>query len=177
MSGSIYVGGIAGHTTDSKITACYNTGAVSGSIEYVGGVAGYINGNSSSSYLTSCYNVGTVTGSESVGALIGLSSGDYDPIVEECYYITTIANNGYGTSLSSLSGLNDKVDDMNTAANTALETTGVSYYTVDNSGNNYLPSLMGELNVYVEPVDNVENFEDGGTLTNKSDSVSSIDIE
>lgn len=43
VSGSSYVGGVVGRTysSTSTVSACYNTGSVSGTSDYVGGVVGY----------------------------------------------------------------------------------------------------------------------------------------
>ena len=62
IQGYKYIGGIAGNTSSSTITNCYNTGSVTGSI-YVGGIAG-----SASSTITNCYWGGNCTLSVAVGS-------------------------------------------------------------------------------------------------------------
>jgi hypothetical protein len=65
VSGSDNVGGVCG-SSSSSITACYNTGSVSGGSNNVGGVCG-----SSSSSITACYNTGSISGGSNVGGVCG----------------------------------------------------------------------------------------------------------
>ena len=91
ISGSSYVGGVAGHLIyDTIASNCYNTGIVSGS-ERVGGVTGYVNEFSS---LSNCYNIGSVTGSNNVGSVTGeVAIGS---TAKNCYYLTGTADSGIG---------------------------------------------------------------------------------
>jgi DNA-binding MarR family transcriptional regulator len=65
VSGQSVVGGIAGSCMGGLISNCTFTGTVSGSGNYVGGLA------ASSGDLIDCYTAGTVTGGEQVGGLVG----------------------------------------------------------------------------------------------------------
>ncbi|MBO7432258.1 MAG: hypothetical protein J6U13_00750, partial [Salinivirgaceae bacterium] len=85
IHGCQYVGGICGQagvfTYDGyfpiTITNCYNTGTISGSSSYVGGICGY------EGTTTNCYNTGTVSGSdEYVGGICGCSGAQIN-----CYYL------------------------------------------------------------------------------------------
>ncbi|MFR9640880.1 MAG: InlB B-repeat-containing protein [Rikenellaceae bacterium] len=97
VSGSYYVGGVAGESS-STITSCYNTGKVSGSSHNVGGVVGDAQ---SSSTITSCYNTGEVSGSYDVGGVAGESSST----ITDCYYLPYASvsyTNSNGTEDSDL---------------------------------------------------------------------------
>ena len=66
-----YVGGIAGHCPSSYLYKCYNSGNISG-YDYVGGVAGYKNiYENYSSGTNYCFNIGNVNGNSFVGGIIG----------------------------------------------------------------------------------------------------------
>lgn len=69
ISGSSYVGGIAGYTT-SPVSKCFNVGAVTASSTYAGGIAGAATGA-----LTDVYSNGDVSGVNYVGGLVGSASG------------------------------------------------------------------------------------------------------
>jgi hypothetical protein len=87
-----YVGGVVG-SNSGAVTACYNTGAVTGA-NNVGGVAGW-NGNT----VTACYNTGKVTGT---GDYIGGVSGNNNGTVTACYWKSgTAPNNNIGSEFSN----------------------------------------------------------------------------
>ncbi len=100
---------------------CYNTGAVSGSDWYVGGVVG----TNSSGTVENCYNTGDVSGKISVGGVVGLNGSG---TVTDCYFLKTADVNdklqgigenygsGDATSVKDLSELCDafKNDTTNT---------------------------------------------------------------
>ena len=69
VKGKDFVGGIVGDYTqsDKSITSCANYGDVTGSGEFVGGIAGYFN----SGTIQNSANYGDVTGTSKVGNLIG----------------------------------------------------------------------------------------------------------
>ncbi len=118
IEGNIYVGSLVGHSYNSDIINCYNTGFVNGNqnvggliglqssttisncfnsgvvygYDHVGGIVGY----QVSSTLTNCYNTGLVKGSSDVGGLIGvLSSGS----INSCY------STGYVNGNSNVGGI------------------------------------------------------------------------
>ena len=71
------VGGVVGYVYSySTVTNCYNTGSVSGSGDYVGGIIG-----SGFPTITNCYNSGVVSGRCDVGGIIGSGS----PTITNCY--------------------------------------------------------------------------------------------
>ena len=108
VQGYSYVGGVVGRVNSyySTITNCYNTGNITGSGSYVGGVVGsgsystiencYNTGSISSEYssvggvvgdaynttIENCYNTGTVTGSNQVGGVAGYANRS---TIENCY--------------------------------------------------------------------------------------------
>ena len=73
-----YAGGIVGYN-EGKVTACCNTGTVTGA-DSVGGIAGGPAGT-----VSDCYNVGAVTGNSHVGGIAG-SGGT----VSYCYNVGTV---------------------------------------------------------------------------------------
>ena len=85
VSGNSPVGGVVGSNSFSAtVTNCYNTGTVTGTNEWVGGVVGV---NSSS--VTNCYNIGDVSGGEDVGGVVGYNSSivvdNNSGTVKNCY--------------------------------------------------------------------------------------------
>ena len=69
VSGSTNVGGIAGSVNgDCVISGCYNSGNVTGTTGYIGGVTGQ---HWRAGTVENCYNTGTVTGPATVGGVTG----------------------------------------------------------------------------------------------------------
>ena len=93
VSGTGYVGALAGQTYGARITSCYNTGVVEGSAYYVGGLFGMAGGT-----ITNCYNTGNVSSKSGsvggIGGCFGYYSGS--ATVTGCY------NTGNVTSTSSV---------------------------------------------------------------------------
>lgn len=89
VSGTVnYVGGVAGSNRGGTIETSYNTGKVSGAGDSVGGVAGL---NSDGTIKTS-YNTGEVSGTgDSVGGVVGLSTTG---IIESNYNIGKVSGTG-----------------------------------------------------------------------------------
>ncbi len=162
------IAGIVGYSYITSVTACYNTGSIAGSW----GVAGIVGCNSDSTVITACYNVGAYnpTGSnyDSIGAIFGYEyNSTIYTVATECYYlVTSTTTNAYGESVASVAALNAKVTDMNTAANTALETTGIAYF-IAGAESDILPSLLGETITYEykDPSENIEDFSPNGGIT------------
>jgi len=71
VSGISSVGGIVGYNhclnMDAKFKGFYNTGAISGTGSYIGGIVG----NQYLGEITYCFNMGNVSGGENVGGLAG----------------------------------------------------------------------------------------------------------
>ena len=89
------IGSLQGSTNSHYIMACYNSGAVSGTA-YVGGIAGYIRNSSSySSHSTveQCFNVGTVSGTAYIGGIAGYTY--YYINVRECYNTGSISGSSH----------------------------------------------------------------------------------
>ncbi len=82
VSGSDDVGGIVGYNYGGKITACYNTGEVSGTnADSVGGIAGYNYGGK----ITACYNTGEASGTNADSVVGGIVGANYGTITA-CYW-------------------------------------------------------------------------------------------
>ena len=82
LSGTDYVGGLAGDANETHFDYCYNTGSVSGS-KNVGGLAGRIR----SGHIYHSYSIGDVTGtdSETTGSLCGERGGSVVGTVQYSY--------------------------------------------------------------------------------------------
>ncbi|MEE1218975.1 MAG: hypothetical protein U0L20_03530 [Ruminococcus sp.] len=104
-----YVGGICGQLPydEFKISFCYNKGSVHGNGAYVGGICG-------SGYAESCYNIGTVKGeSSNVGAICG-GMNNWEPY--NCFYLPDCTKDGNNTTQNALG--------CNTLGSTAINTYG-----------------------------------------------------
>ncbi|MDR0746458.1 MAG: hypothetical protein LBE89_01030, partial [Helicobacteraceae bacterium] len=66
VKGNQQVGGIVGSAMYSTITNSYSTGNISGTGNYVGGIAGGATGN-----ITNSYSTGNISGTEGVGGIVG----------------------------------------------------------------------------------------------------------
>ena len=76
-----FAGGVVGFNDSAVVTNCYNTGAVSGTGQSVGGVVGRNKNNGAT--VTNCYSIGAVSGKGSVGGVCGSNS---DSTVTNCYF-------------------------------------------------------------------------------------------
>ncbi|MCI7805032.1 MAG: hypothetical protein MR503_08165 [Oscillospiraceae bacterium] len=95
FKGKEKVGGVCGCNDPSSngtvtITNCYNTGAVSGIDDYVGGVCGYNDVYQGTATITNCYNTGAVSGNGIyIGGVCGrneaYSSGTATATITNCY--------------------------------------------------------------------------------------------
>ncbi|MCR4594315.1 MAG: hypothetical protein K5761_04615, partial [Clostridiales bacterium] len=119
-----YAGGIAGANTGnisgdaSKITNCYNTGAVTATFAGAGGIVGYNFGTiSGTASVSNCYNTGLVTGGNvaEVGGIIGYHEGYYGGTanVTNCYN-TGLVTGGNGAKAGGIIGYHQG-DDSGTA--------------------------------------------------------------
>ena len=115
VTGSIYVGGIAGYAFSSTITNCYNTGSVTGS-DYIGGIAGEAYASTS---ITNCYNTGSVSGEDDVGGIAGYASSSTS--ITNCY------NTGSVTGPSYVGGIAGKAYSTITNCYNTGSVTGPSY--------------------------------------------------
>lgn len=102
ISGKASTGGIAA-TASIPITACYNTGKITGASSKIGGIVGY-----SSSKVTNCYNTGAVAGAgkagykgvpEGVGGIAGQLYNSSNGAVAACLNSGTVTSEIYGGAL------------------------------------------------------------------------------
>lgn len=102
VTGSSYVGGVAGEVDRGTLENCYNTGSVtstgSGTSGSAGGVAGWVSGT-----VQNCYNTGNVTGT-GVGVSTGGIAGwvTNTGIVQNCYNTGSITASGTGTGVHKI---------------------------------------------------------------------------
>lgn len=89
ISGTRDIGGIIGGTDNTKtsstfnelyVTGATNSGAVTGTGDFIGGIVGYI--TSTGNVLTDCTNTGNITGAQCVGGIIGLVNGSKTATVD-----------------------------------------------------------------------------------------------
>jgi hypothetical protein len=143
VKGESWVGGIVGIIYISSITNSYSTGSVSGSSNYVGGIAGYMNAGSS---ITNSYSTGSVSGSSSyVGGIAGqINSG-------------SITNNAaINPSVSGVSRVNRIVGNIlnsNTVSNNfALNRMTVTGNTGGNAGTSKSLAALTSDPTYTDPI-------------------------
>ena len=151
IKGSSYVGGVAGYIYLGTVSNCYNTGDVTGSGNYVGGVVGRNHGTVSNCYNTgdvegkdlvggvagyislgtvsNCYNTGAVSGNDRVGGVAGNNRG----IVLNCYYDRNVCVIKGAADANNWKAIGEG-SGMNVTGLTTAEMTG------DNA-NTYLKSL------------------------------------
>lgn len=120
IKGNNHVGGVVGNNL-GIITNCYNTGAISGTSIYVGGVAGR---NDYDGIIENCYNTGTISEASYIGGVVGFNYG----IITNCYNAGAIS----GTShIGGLAGCN------------LTSTIKNSYNAGTVSGTSYVGSVVG----------------------------------
>ena len=115
ITGATMAGGIVGYIGNYEVvvTGCYNTGAITGSGNYVGGIAGYMIGGNGyvwqggAATMEGCYNTGTVSGAQYVGGLVG-NIGTAN--VSDCY------NAGTVTGTSNVGGAVGRILDTKVTA-------------------------------------------------------------
>ncbi|MBR7151823.1 MAG: hypothetical protein IKD02_05755 [Clostridia bacterium] len=104
FNGNYYVGGVVGYNLGT-VENCYNQGTVIG-MNNVGGVVG----ENYSGTVQNCYNTGSVSGNEFVGGVVGSNDG----IVQNCYYLSDCAEDGYGAPQNGIgnAGLGNTTEDV-----------------------------------------------------------------
>ncbi len=157
--GQNLVGGLVGHdsstTGDSTITACYSTGNVSGSGDFVGGLIGGTYGTITASYssanvsgssnfvggligaisgasIDNSYATGEVSGDSDIGGFIGANGGS----ITNSFSVGDV--NGSGSNIGGLVGENIQEDDIT-----------ASYYDFDNVTVTGQDNNIGEL-LYID---------------------------
>lgn len=95
ITGNGYVAGIVGQTTKG-VTACYNTGSITGTGNYVAGIVAFASGASAS--VKNCYNRAYVesTGSN-VGAVVGMTN-NASAAMSNLYYLDFTCSQGIGSA-------------------------------------------------------------------------------
>ena len=122
IEGKNYVGAVVGHNTGGEITNCYNAGAVSGTGNYVGGMAGF-----NSDDITNCCNTGAVSGTgDNVGGMVGRNNNGR---ITDCYNMGAVS--GTGNNVGGMAGYISGDEISN------------SYNTGAVSGSNYVGGLTG----------------------------------
>jgi hypothetical protein len=113
-----YVGGVCGYSSIS-MTDCHNTGSVSGSRDYAGGVCGYFLG----SIIIACRNAGSVLGSDGVGGVCGVSTTyTGSSFVTACYNTGSVT--GTGNGVGGVCGISSSYDASTFSSITACYNTG-----------------------------------------------------
>ncbi len=103
VSGTVYVGGVAGAQIGGSITGCSSSATVKGTVD-VGGVAGQTN---SSATLTACYATGNVTieinpaKNIAGGSLVGMNAGSS---LLACYATGNVTSTGSSTGYMHIGG-------------------------------------------------------------------------
>ena len=93
------VGGIAGTISDGRISECYVSGSVSGTV-VVGGISGWIH----STDIINCYVTGDITGTDNgygsyqIGGIVGTADDGYyggGSTINNCYVTGDVSGGGY----------------------------------------------------------------------------------
>ena len=121
VSGGSYVGGVAGYNCVT-IAQCSNTGSVTGSENYTGGVVGcnayYIDDRYGldgvvkeyPGEIQNTYNAGAVTGVNYVGGVFGYLGKDAS--ANECYYLNTSASSSGESDSTTVTNVESKTLDQ-----------------------------------------------------------------
>lgn len=113
------VGGIVGvaRYAEHKIESCGNTGRITSTSQYVGGVVGIVASDPTNTtlktYISKCKNTGNVTGLYGVGGIVGklgqnaaITDESKKTKISECYNTGTITGTGHvSTEYSSVGGI------------------------------------------------------------------------
>lgn len=108
INGGSAVAGIAGYLNGAcTVSGCYNSGAVTGTTGYIGGVTGQ---HWRAGEVINCYNSGTVTGPATVGGVAGGHKAA-SPVLTNCYNAgqvvdSTGSNNNIGAVVGASKGTN-----------------------------------------------------------------------
>lgn len=111
-----YVGGVVGFPKDIIVENCFVTGSISGTGNYVGGVAGWAN-----CPIKNCYMIGDVSSSgDSVGGVVGRSYF----LVENCYMVGTVRTTYSFGTVGGVAGMVAEMKDC-MALNSSVSGTNV----------------------------------------------------
>ena len=103
LSNSSSAGGILGYNVNSKVSSCYNSGAITGQFGGVGGIIGL-----NRDILENSYNRGTINGpSDTVGSIVGYNEellnyegATYIGKTTNCYSLEGVASKLFGVNSS-----------------------------------------------------------------------------
>lgn len=131
VSGGSYVGGIAAAVGGgSTVTACRNTGSVTASGAYVGGIlgSGRVSSGQTALELTDCRNLAAVRGGESVGGIVGYLAGSSN---DSAVRVRRCANDAAVLGTTAVGGIvgcsfhaSDRVESSYNSASVTAEGTG-----------------------------------------------------
>mgnify|MGYP004497371415 FL=1 len=104
VSGGSAVGGIVGYVNGAcVIEGCVNTGSVSGTTGYIGGVSGQ---HWRAGEVRNCYNTGRVSGPATVGGVVGGHKASTS-VVENCFNAGAVVDTaGYANNIGGVLGAN-----------------------------------------------------------------------
>jgi len=127
VSGSRYVGGVAGYNHEGTVQNCYVTGNVSGSSDSVGGVVG-----ENSGAIQNCYVTGNVTGTSNresiVGGVVGLNRGEVHNS-HASGNVSGTGNDSYGSYVGGVVGRNSgEVHNSHASGNVSVSGSSHSSY-------------------------------------------------
>ncbi len=165
VTGSSYVGGIAGYANNSDVDGVFSTATVTGDSEYIGGAFGYIYGG----IVTYSYATGTVEGgTENIGGFVGEVDGEAGVVY--CYATGAVATANDGIDIGGFAGDIDNSEVL------------YSYATGDVSGLGYVGGFVGDADTntsisYSYATGQVEGTEEktGGFIGDAVDGVSISD--
>lgn len=107
-----YVGGLAGSVAGvSEIDRCANYCEVKGSTTYVGGLIGYL--NSANASVTNCYNAGNVNGTTNCGGVIG--SNNANATMANIFNVGNVEGTGVGACVGGTTAKNNLTNAFATA--------------------------------------------------------------
>ncbi len=120
IHGHTGVGGVIAMANNEATTNCYNTGDVTASYLYGGGIVGYYSSGAAGAYLENCYNTGIVRAEMDAGGIVGAVNHSVTGLaIENCYSTsgnTLVGGNGtqflMGSSQLSASQLQGAATDL-----------------------------------------------------------------
>lgn len=108
MKASYSIGAVAGISAGT-ITNCCNTDAVSGNVQFIGGIVGRYYGNNLTATISNCYNTGSVTSTASgacVGGIAGQCYAKNDTAeITSCYNTGTVIGMGNNATVGGITGM------------------------------------------------------------------------
>lgn len=150
VSGKERIGGIVG-SSNAAITACWNTGSVTGTSDEIGGIAGFSSGDT-----RNCYNSGDVAGvgkTNGVGGIVGRLQSENGGKVTGCLVSGSVTASGeyFGAIVGSKGGTSSVITRsyyLNTSSTKAIgsnaaETDETTPVTADELGAKRLIGLLG----------------------------------